>query len=130
MEQEIIIWNNCVALLISSHVQISNEDDQLVWSYSKTGKYTPKASYFYLIEDRNDLDWSWWWKWLWKQNCPLKSKLYCWFLFSGKALTWDILCRRGRVGPGRCYLCKLEAETNDHIGFECSFTRTSLVRDR
>ena len=74
MEQEIIIWNNYVALLISSHVQISNEDDQLVWSYSKTGKYTPKAIYFYLIEDRNDLDWSWWWKWLWKQNCPLKSK--------------------------------------------------------
>ena len=87
VEQEIIIWNNYVALLISSHVRISNEDDQLVWSYSKTGKYTPKAGYFYLIEDRNDLDYSWWWKWLWKLNCPLKSKLYCWFLFSGKVLT-------------------------------------------
>ena len=64
------------------------------------------------------MDSSWWWKWLWKLNYPLKSKLYCWFLFSGKVLTWDILCRRGREGPGRCYLCKLESETNDHIGFD------------
>ena len=41
----------------------------------------------------------------------------------GKALTWDILCRKGREGLGKCYLCKLESETNAHIGFECSFTR-------
>ena len=66
---------------------------------------------------------SWWWKWLWKLTCPLKSKIYCLFLFSGKALTWDILCRKGREGSGRCYLCNKEAETNSHIGFDCSFTR-------
>ena len=36
------------------------------------------------------------------------------------------------MGPGRCYLCKLESETNDHIGFECSFTRTvwSEIEDK
>ena len=32
VEQENIIWNNYVALLISSHVRITTEDDQLVWS--------------------------------------------------------------------------------------------------
>ena len=66
---------------------------------------------------------SWWWKWLWKLKCPLKTKIYCWFLFSGKALTWDVLCRKGREEPGRCYLCKMESETNAHISFKCSFTR-------
>ena len=29
-DQEIIIWNSYVALLTSSHVQISTEDDQLI----------------------------------------------------------------------------------------------------
>ena len=43
---------------------------------------------------------------------------------SDKALTWDIICRKGREGPGRCYLCKLELETNVHIGVECNFTRS------
>ena len=42
-EQEIGIWHSYVALLSPSHVRISNEDDQLIWSLSKTGKYTPKA---------------------------------------------------------------------------------------
>ena len=51
------------------------------------------------------------------------KKIYCWFLFSRKALTWDILCRKGREGPGWCYLCKMESKTNSHIGFDCSFTR-------
>ena len=32
VDQEIIFWNNYVALLTSSHVRITTEDDQLVWS--------------------------------------------------------------------------------------------------
>ena len=50
VDQEIIIWNTYVSFLTSSHVRISNEDDQLVWSLSKTGKYTRKAGYFHLIQ--------------------------------------------------------------------------------
>ena len=64
VDQEIIIWNNYVVLLTSSHVRISIEDDQLVWSLSKTGKYTPKAGYFHLIQDRNEMESFWLWKWL------------------------------------------------------------------
>ena len=60
-DQEIIIWNNYVALLTSSHVRINTEDDQLVWSLSKTGKYTPKDGYAHLIHDRNEMECSWWW---------------------------------------------------------------------
>ena len=70
-----------------------------------------------------DMDLIWWWKVLWKLKCPLKAKLLSRFLFSGKALTWDVLIMKGREGPSRCYLCNLEVETNLHIGVECSFTR-------
>ena len=76
VDQEIIIWNNYVSFLTSSHVRITTEDDQLVWSLSKTSKYTPKDGYFHLIQVRNEMESSWWWKGLWKLNYPLKSKLY------------------------------------------------------
>ena len=56
VDQEIIIWNTYVALMTSSHDRISNEGDPLVWILSKTGKYTPKASYFHLIQDRNEME--------------------------------------------------------------------------
>ena len=32
--------------------------------------------------------------------------------------------KKGREGPGRCSLCKLEAETNFHLGVECPFTQS------
>ena len=31
---------------------------------------------------------------------------------------------KGRAGPGRCYLCKMEDESNLHIGVECPFTQS------
>ena len=30
---------------------------------------------------------------------------------------------KGREGSGRCYLCKMECESNFHIGVEFSFTQ-------
>ena len=71
-----------------------------------------------------DMELLWWWKALWKLKCPLKTKIFCWFLLYAKALTWDVLLLKGREGPGRCYLCKLECETNFHIGVECPFTQS------
>ena len=53
-----------------------------------------------------------------------QDKNVWWFLFSGKALTWDLLNSRGWEGPGRCYLCKGDAETNYHLGDDCPFTKS------
>jgi len=60
-----------------------------------------------------------------------KNKKFSWFLLSGKALTWDVLCSRGREGPGRCYLCKQSCESNFHIAVECPFTQAvwSIIED-
>ena len=98
--------------------------DELVWNMSKFGKYSPKEGYLQLIMERNEVETSWWWKALWKFKCPLKTKLFCLFLLSNKALTWDVLCRKGREGPGRCSLCKKRAESNLHLGVECSFVKS------
>ena len=55
---------------------------------------------------------------------PLKAKIFCWALFSGKSLAWDTLIRRGWEGPGRCHLCKSDFESNLHLGVECSYTKS------
>ena len=122
--QEINAWDGYLSNIRTSHVRLSNEADVLVWNQSKSGKYSPKAGYLQSILDKNDVEITWWWHLIWKLKCPLKSKNFCWFLFSGKALTWDVLCRKGREGPGRCYLCKLEVESNFHLGVDCFFTRS------
>ena len=116
------MWNGYLAILKSSIVRFSNDDDALVWNLSKTGQYSPKEGYTQLMN--RDMELLWWWKVLWKLKCPLKTKIFYWFLLSGKALTRDVLLLKGREGPGRCHLCKLECETNFHIGVECPFTHS------
>ena len=86
--QDVLCWNGFVAIIKSSHVRLTNSVDILVWNLSKNGKYTPREGYVHLLQDRFGLDLSWWWKVLWKLKCPLKSKFFCWFLFSDKTLTW------------------------------------------
>ena len=103
-------------------MRLSNDDDEFVWNLSKSGKYTPKDGYEQLMLVRNEIEYSWWWKVLWKLKCPLKAKIFCWFIFSDKALTWDVIVKKGKEGLGRCYLCKLDTETNFHLGVECPFT--------
>ena len=119
---EIDVWNGYLTILKSSHVRITNDDDTLVWNLSKSCRYSPKEGYAQFM--RKDLEPIWWWKVLWKLKCPLKSKLFCWFILSGKVLTWDVFLLKGCEGPGRCYLCKMECESNFHIGVECPFTQS------
>ena len=120
--QEIDLWNAYLTILKSSYARLSSEDDTLVWNLSKSGKYRPKEGYAQLMH--RELDNIWWWKIVWKLKCPLKAKIFSWFILSSKALTWDVLILKGREGPGRCYLCKQDCESNFHIGVECPFTQS------
>ena len=64
------------------------------------------------------------WNMFWHLKCPLKSNIFCWFLFSGKSLTWDLLNRRGWEGPGRCYLCQNHVQSNQHVGVGCPYSKS------
>ena len=61
--QEIDDWNGYVAILKSSHVRISEDDDVFVWILSKSSRYTPREGYAQLMN--RDLNQLWWWKVLW-----------------------------------------------------------------
>ena len=41
-QQYAIAWNGYLTILKGSHVRLSNEIDVLVWSLSKSGKYSTK----------------------------------------------------------------------------------------
>ena len=45
-------------------------------------------------------------------------------MLSNKALTWDVLCGKGREGSGRWYLCKEDGESNLHLGVEHPYTKS------
>ena len=76
-QHDVIVWKGYLAILKSSHVRLSNDSDVLVWSLSKSRKYSPKEGYAQLLLDRNMMEYSWWWKVLWKFKCPLKEKSFC-----------------------------------------------------
>ena len=101
-----ILWNAYIILLKSSNITLNNNEDVLVWVFSKDGIYSPKDGYIQLIKEKEGIEQVWWWRAVWKFKCPFKNKIFMCFLLSNKSLTWDVLRRKGREGPGRCYLCK------------------------
>ena len=58
---------------------------------------------------------------IWNFNIPQKLKCFTWLDFFNKINTWDKLCNRGWLGPNRCFLCKKEVESIDHLFVGCSF---------
>jgi ribonuclease HI len=51
-----------------------------------------------------------------------ENKSFIWLMVENKILTWEILQRRGFIGPSICMLCKKHEESTQHLFMECSFT--------
>ena len=51
-------------------------------------------------------------------------------MFENKILTWDNFLKRGGMGFNVCILCKMDAETVDHLMVHCSFTRAMWMKVR
>lgn len=116
-------WTGFTKELKRSNVRIREEPDRLMWAHSKSGGYTPKEGYSYLLGKKGWGDPDWWSKALWKLKSPAKSKLFIWCILKKKAPTWEILQSRFLIGPGRCPLCKDNEETLNHLFISCLFSR-------
>eukprot|EP00253_Pinus_taeda_P014363 PITA_14363 len=115
-------WSSYINELHRSHVRINNEQDNLIWAHGKTGGYTPKEGYSFLMEKKG---WSvpeWWSKNLWKLKCPMKARIFLWCILRRKIPTWDILQSRFFIGPGRCPLCKENEESINHLFTSCAIS--------
>jgi hypothetical protein len=65
---------------------------------------------------------------LWKWRIQLKIILFFWLATEYSILTWDVLQKKGWVGPGICYLCREATEDSAHLFIHCQFTQVGLVK--
>jgi hypothetical protein len=80
--------------LQSSHIRITDREDELVWQHAPHGHYTPKLGYIHLNLDLYQREPRWWWKGLWKVRCPLKENIFMWCVLYNKVPTWDNMKKR------------------------------------
>jgi len=114
-------WNDYIIALKAGHIQLSDREDELVWTHNIHGIYMPKASYIQIYIDIPHREPSWWWKGIWEIKCPLKSRLFLWCLIKNKVPTWDRMKHIGLEGPGWCPLCKAIEESSIHLFLCCPF---------
>ena len=75
-EQEMFFYENYIRGIQMSHIQLSEQEDDLIWELDLGGVYTPKAGYLILSAEVGVREKVWWWKYLWKLKCPSKTRLF------------------------------------------------------
>ena len=105
---------------LSIHPLSVETDDVMVWLPTKDGAFSMKSLYSSLVDMRVELFphgivWNSW--------VPLRISFFAWEATWVKILTLDQLKKRGWRILNRCYLCKEEEETSDHILIHCSKAR-------
>jgi hypothetical protein len=87
---------------------IFDKEDQLIWSFSYGGKYSPKLGYISQFQATNLDPPPWWENSLSRLKITTKSKLFDWILLQNKFPNWEYLQSRSFIGPRRCSLYKPE----------------------
>jgi hypothetical protein len=59
------------------------------------------------------------WKSVWRSQAPPRVAFFVWTAVRDKILTLDNIGRRGMVVVNRCWLCKTEGESVDHLLLYC-----------
>eukprot|EP00253_Pinus_taeda_P023807 PITA_23807 len=116
-------WNTYTQELIRSQSRLKDSPDELIWAHADTGEYSQKSGYKYLMSRKGWDPPEWWSRHLWKLKAPPKAKILFWCILRRKIPTWDILQSRFMHGPGRCTLCKTEAESINHLFLNCQETK-------
>jgi hypothetical protein len=119
-------WLNLITELNGVGVTLrTNEEDVLIWTGGdKKGVLTVKNVYAAILSLQDLPALSGWQSHIWKWHLPLKVILFFWLAINNKILTWDILQKKGWVGPSYCILCGQQAEDINHLFIECIFTKS------
>jgi ribonuclease HI len=105
-------------------ISLRNVEDTLLWAGGDgSGDISAANLYRALITPLNFTTDKTWITKIWRWPIQLKIRLFAWLAVFDKILTWEVLQRRGWVGPGICKLCKVNSESTDHLFVHCSFTQ-------
>jgi hypothetical protein len=95
--------------------------DRLWWVPSKKGVFKVKSFFSFLVgfEGRHFP-----WKRAWQTQAPSRVAFFAWTAALGKILTVDNLKKRKIIIVDRCYLCKRDGESVDHLLLHCDVAST------
>lgn len=65
-------WASYIQELHRTNVRLKDEPDQLIWAQGKTGDYSPKDGYTFLMAKKGWGVPDWWAKNIWELKCPAK----------------------------------------------------------
>ena len=99
---------------------LEDVNDMVSWTETKSGKFSVKSLYFALEAGCPSLFPS---SCIWNVNVQPKISSFAWEATWGKALTLDMVQKRGRALANRCFMCLEKEETIDHLLLHCSKTR-------
>ncbi|XP_074306160.1 uncharacterized protein LOC141641397 [Silene latifolia] len=109
--------------------QICKVKDKLKLGYQNSkwctnnGNYTPAEGYKWLMGTHDTV---WWHKLAWNRMNVPKHSFIVWLAVQGRLYTKDRLLHLGGNGDTVCYLCGMDAETQNHLFFECPFSQVCL----
>ncbi|XP_074315183.1 uncharacterized protein LOC141651366 [Silene latifolia] len=103
---------------------IASGYSQGVWQVQQAG-YTPAGCYEWLRDDRTKVDWhnAIWDSW----NLP-KHRFMGWLTAHRALHTNSKLKSFGMDVDGLCFLCGQTEETQDHLFFECAYSRRVIAK--
>ena len=89
------MWCNLIDTC--SHVRLTNSSDRVRWLLTRSGTFSVKSLYSFLIAKRVSIPY----RKLWNLKLPLRIKVFCWILIKDRILTKENLKKRG----GRKWNC-------------------------
>lgn len=104
----------------------SNNQDRLEWLGQGQGRFSVRGAYRKFNPYNNQID-NWPWKLIWKVKILYKVSCFTWLLAKQAVLTQENLMKRGFQLSPRCFLCKEEVETVNHLFLHCR-TRNQIWR--
>ena len=100
--------------------ECGNVDDMVFWTETKSGKFSVKSLYLALEAGCPSLFPS---SCIWNVWVQHKISFFTWEATWSKALTLDLIQKRGWALANKCFMCLEKEETIDHLLLHCTKTR-------
>jgi hypothetical protein len=107
------MWYNMLSIVEDLNLQ--EDDDQIIWSFSSNGKFSVQSLYA-VINHRGVVPL--YVSSVWKLKIPPRVQIFLWLLTKNKILTRDNVAKRREVSHKTCLFCN-EPESVNHLFFEC-----------
>lgn len=106
-------------LFLLSQIQLNDHRNQLVRKLRKQRDYSVKSFYRHLTRGKDVKLLIFLVKQIWKTKAPPRITFFAWEASRECIPTIDKLMRRGKILVNCCFLCKLDAESCNHVLLWC-----------